>query len=498
MTYLLRVLFVCSLFAAIAIPAFHPRSGVAAESPRVVEQRSIEIPDSRIIAISPDGSAIAASSFDMERLCIYERDTRAERTCADMAPLEAALRIEDVVWSPDNSKLVLGERALERFVDGDLWVMDATTGVLTNLTDDGVNARLPFGDQEAEFDQVFVDVNPTWLPDGSGVTFSRSTWRDGEWRGNTIETVPVTGGEPEVLTTITTEEPGAVYFGMRWTADASTLFYTVAHRESDDPDNGIWRINANGTSAEKLVGRDVELGTVALAGLSPGGETVLAHYAWTDSITPPYRYALLDVASGELTPLPLQHPVMPELSVAWPAVLAPDGQHVVYVNRFSNPEFQLLIAPVDGGDEVVLTPDGLPGAVPISLTSALTWTTDGTLLINQSSPSAATLLTIEGVTEDASAATPIPNDELLVSPSVEPMSDELASGTTVTVNDNDVPLRSAPSIDAQTVAVLASGTVLTLVGPAVEGDGVTWIPVTELASGTIGYVRSEFINSIED
>ena len=54
--------------------------------------------------------------------------------------------------------------------------MDAVTGELTNVTEDGVNGRIPiFDTDEVEFTELFIDVSPTWLPDSSGITFSRST-----------------------------------------------------------------------------------------------------------------------------------------------------------------------------------------------------------------------------------------------------------------------------------------------------------------------------------
>ncbi|MCC6790391.1 MAG: hypothetical protein IT336_01835, partial [Thermomicrobiales bacterium] len=200
-----RMLIVCSVLAAVGLPFLSPGAGRAAETPSLVEQRLIEIPDSRIISLSPDGTAIVATSFGIDEICVYERESLAQRFCTDLAPLESGLRLDDIVWSPDSAKIVLAEQALVRFTDGDLWVLDAATGELTNLTDDGVNARLPFGESGVEFAEVFVDVDPAWLPDSSGVTFSRSTWRDGAWRGNTIETVPVTGGPPTLLTTLTTD-----------------------------------------------------------------------------------------------------------------------------------------------------------------------------------------------------------------------------------------------------------------------------------------------------
>ncbi len=467
----------------------------AGDPPQLAAQRSIEIPDTRLIAISPDGKSLAASDPGLNKLCIYEVETLAERVCADLAPLEAGLRLEDVVWSPDSTRLVLAEQAFVRFIDGDLWLMDATTGDLTNLTDDGVSARLVFGDKEVDYHELFIDVSPTWMPDGSGITFSRSIWRDGKWHGNTINTVPVGGGEPALLTIVTLDTPGVVYFGMRWTADASKLIYSVNPPDSGDPANGIWSVNAGGLGAGKLIGIGGKRGTPVIGGISPSADTILVYYpmlAGSYSADIDYVYALLDVPSGDLEPVTPQIEDAPDYITAMPAVPSPDGQFVLYVSRLTIPDHQVFIRSVGGGEEFSLVPDGLEAASPISLTASISWANDGTVLLHGPSPSAGTLLTVSGVTEFA--ATPQPDDSP-ATPTPVSSAGDIVTGATVTVNDNDVPLRSAPGTGAQTVATMTIGTELTVVGPAKEADGFLWIPVTDPATGTIGYIRKEFVET---
>ena len=70
---------------------------------------------------------------------------------------------------------------------------------------------------------------------------------------------------------------------------------------------------------------------------------------------------------------------------------------------------------------------------------------------------------------------------------------EIRVGTSATVAI-DVRLRAAPSPDAIAVADLARGAEVTVVAPSVEGDGFTWWPVTDPATGTIGYVRADVLN----
>ena len=91
-----------------------------AAEPVLLDQREIELPEMRILSLSPDGPAIAAASLSLDRLCIYETDSLAERICTGLAPQEAGLPMDDVIWSADSSKIVLAEQAFVRFVDGDL------------------------------------------------------------------------------------------------------------------------------------------------------------------------------------------------------------------------------------------------------------------------------------------------------------------------------------------------------------------------------------------
>jgi len=55
--------------------------------------------------------------------------------------------------------------------DSDLWVLDAVSGALTNLTDDGyIGSLFSLGD---DANPTFsIDSSPAWTPDGRSVTFS--------------------------------------------------------------------------------------------------------------------------------------------------------------------------------------------------------------------------------------------------------------------------------------------------------------------------------------
>ncbi|MCC6790390.1 MAG: hypothetical protein IT336_01830 [Thermomicrobiales bacterium] len=529
---ILRALFVSALALSFGPLAVFSDQTLAADPPRLLDQRTVVFDETRIIGISPDGGAIAAASWNYDELCVFETESMAERFCTDLSPLEARLRIDDVAWSPDSSKIALSEESFRYFIDGDLWVLDAVTGELTDLTDEGYNGEIPIFDRDAPVGDVYIDVSPTWLPDSSAVTFSRSTYRNGDWAGNAIYTVPISGGEPELETIVTLDTPGVVYFGMRWTADRSALYYTAVHPSSSEPINGIWRVNADGLDATRIVAPDDELGAPLLAGLSPDGTTLLVHYgvaAGQFGFSGPYLYALYDIPTGTLTPLTTD---AISTGAAWPAALSPDGRFVIYVTQMSDPAYQVFIRPVAGDEETPLVPDGIEaGAIPINLAAPITWSTTGTVLFPTRLLSEATLLTIDAgadatpdsrvtaeptlpavatqtaeptviaqpteVPSPASTETAPPTEtvEPTATPAGEP---DLALGDVVIVNDNDVPLRAAPGTGAETIATLALGTELRVLGPPETVDGFDWVPVADLEKVVVGYVRVEFIDQAHD
>jgi hypothetical protein len=202
-----------------------------------------------------------------------------------------------------------------------------------------------------------------------------------------------------------------------------------------------------------------------------------------------------DVASGAATPL-LPPPGSPQIAVVRTATLTPDGRYVLYATRLTDPNFQVFLHPVAGGADLPLVPEGLPGATTIEPTALVTWSDDGTVLLNYDLGKA-TLLTVAGVALPAHpAATPFAaaTPEAGLPANATPADAVFTAGETAIVNDNDVPLRSAPGTDAQTVATLAKGTALTVIGPPVIADGFAWVPVTDPTTATLGYVRAEFLS----
>jgi Tol biopolymer transport system component len=464
----------------------------------VAEQREIEIPDTRIISLSPDGTTVVAGkpSVGVDQLCTYDVATLAERACADLSVLDSGLRIDDVVWSPDGSRIAFSEDAFVRFNDGDIWVMDAATGALTDLTDEGIRGRLPlFNQGDSDVTEFFLDVNPAWSPDRQELAFSRSTWRDGEWRGNEIAVIPVAGGTPRTILQVTPDTPGVVYFGIDWQADGSRLFYNVNYPSTTDPKNGIWVVDVDGQNARQVAtATDPDLGPPMVVQVAPAGDRLLAFYivaATQFAIGGPF-YAIVDVASGETTPLTLEEAGAPEHAFVALATLSPNGSKVLYVSRLTDPDNQVFVRDVEGGEAIRLV-DGLPRAFTVAPGLIPTWASDGSVLMN-SDLDKATLLRIAGSEATPVVATVVPETPPAGTP--EPVAGEIATGAKVIVNDDGVRLRAAPSRDAATVLELDRGTELVVIGPSQEADGFVWWPVEEPETRTIGWVRAEFLSLV--
>ena len=369
---------------------------------RVTDRRTIELPGSRIISMSPDGASLAvarpAGGYQRGQLCVVDVVTLRDRSCADLSGLGSGLRLEDVTWSPDGQHLAFAETAFVTLRDGDLWLMDAATGALTNLDDDGFADRIPLTDIPAGT-SITVPVSPSFSPDGRTLAFSRSTF-DAAGRRNTISTVPVAGGPVTDLRTIA-ELPGIAYLGIAWTPDGDRIVYSIQAQKRDDLGNGVWVMDADGSDARLLVGRYQDTHGPAVLAMSPDGASLLL---WDPEAmgrfdAGPPVYAIADMAHGTPVPLePLGDRATPGASVAW-AGYSPDGSALMVLYRGTTPDLQAwarLDPLTDDPTEEPLVAGGLEMAGPVDRGIAPTWSGNGTLLLTGAGRfDTATLLTIE-------------------------------------------------------------------------------------------------------
>jgi Tol biopolymer transport system component len=407
------------------------------------------------------------------------------------------LRIEDVTWSADGSHLAFAEQGFVLLRDGDLWLMDAATGEITNIDDDGFSGNIiRLSSDEASDQPVSLPVGPAFSPDGKTIAFSRSVVQSGEWRGNDIAIVSVDGGEVQSLVQVTPDTPGVVYLGVRWAPDGSKIYYAVHDPDRDQPHNGVWVVDADGQNQRQVLPQtDPTMGAPAVAQVAPDGKTLLIYYPIAVSARTPGEvpvFAIADAETGTLHPILVPDPNAPEHSWVGLATLSPDGTKVLVVTRFTDTDRQVWVSDLDGSNAMLLgEPLSESGWVALGLIP--TWASDGSVLIPGGGAfSTATLLRIEG-----SEAQPVTTTEVPVTPGIGTptvLGGEIAPGATVVVNDDGVRMRSAPSRDAAAVLELDRGTELEVIGESVEAEGFVWWPVEEPETRTIGWVRAEFLS----
>ncbi len=494
-------------FAQDATPAATP----AGDIPNVTATREVTF-EGQYLSMSPDGKWIATFDPEDDLLCALDAaslsqevatpESEASRSCVSFDSYGIhSIAEENVRWSPDSSRLAFTENGAIFLVDADIWVFTPETGDVVNLTDDGVEGSLMiFRDDQRE--SLTMDLLPVWSPDGEQIAFARSPW-NGDWRGTQLMLVPADGsGEADVIGEVAVDMPMIVYFGMGFSPDGGTLYFTRAKTDPDDSNNGVWEISLDTYAFRHIAKRtDPERGYPTLASVSPKGDQLLLYDALFAGQFGPIDspYALLDTESDDVEPLIASSPDEPLALVPVRVAYSPDGEWLVYSGTGTSTASGLFLRPSSesgpGQDQLLF--DNPNGEFQFS---GVSWGSNGTIFA-QTSPQSGLIFDISGgnqppqISPAAADATPPASASAVVSGPVDPATVE--TGTELMTNDAVVALRSAPSTDAPVVAELSVGTTLVALGPVEDVAGFSWIPVREPDSGTIGYVRAELVSIAE-
>jgi Tol biopolymer transport system component len=468
-------------------PIAHPAASTATPSPATGgvpvggPVRTVELPAGRAVSMSPNGHYLAVAVPPQESLCVYDVATMAEVSCADLSVLNTGLRSEDVIWSPDSTRLAFSERTLVTFRDGDLWVIDAATGTLTNLTDDGYDGAILIPQDDGDDIEYFADVSPAWTPDSQYITFSRTIFGAGGIASNVVAQIPAAGGEVETLVPVG-DAPGIFYYRAHWSPDGERFYYSVAFPDLDNPDNGIWVYDkATGNARLLAVSDDPEFGTLVLREVSPAGDRLLAYYP---AALTSYGYVnrsvlrFVDPATGELSPVPDPAPESEIFEGTWIATFSPDGQYLLQAVGMDGSSRDFWATNLATGEATNVASD-LEGAVPIDHGLGPVWGTDGTVFVAWHVVGAH-FFPIEGAGLGA-----VPALE------ASPVSGQsgFAPGTTAYTNSL-TPVFAGPDANATVVSLLAPNRPVHILGDPVQNEQGAWYPILDPETQIIGYVHA--------
>jgi hypothetical protein len=468
-------------------------------APRLAAAQSNEVtayaPDGavRLIAVSPDGAKIAGSpDLGGDTLCVYAIASGDQLSCADLHARQIDLNIEDVSWSPDSATVVFGERPFVTFKDGDIWAMDAATGELTNLTDDGYEGELPFIQEQGNTAPVNADILPRVSPDGASIAFARTQFDDpAANKPSELWLLDLASGESRSVARFSETEPGLLYFNLAWSPDGGTVYVSVFHADLSNPENGVWAVNIETGRREQIAGAtaDFKGAAPAVMSVSPRGDALTVYYPALlgQYGTKESGFGLLTLATGEIEPIVAPASTGSEQVPA--AVLAPgftpDGSTLMYLTHgFTGVEGALVLRDLASGDEQIIElPDNAEPTVS-GYRDNLILGVDGTVLI-LTDLNTADLIQID---DPALLEHPEQVSSTAVRSAATPA---VSSPATREIAGSYVQLYAAPTTNAPVVFVVTAGDEVEQIGEPVEADGDTWVPVRDPASGTIGYVQQE-------
>ena len=501
--YALRALTLAILSAWMAAL---PMSAWAAEQAPETGISRISVPNGEIVGVSPDGRWLLAEhplppeggdvgiirAFqsdtddgpdqpdpDEPKLCVYAFDSLVPRSCTAPDVLEdgpGRLVVDDVSWAPDGSSLVFSEGSPVTGRDGDLWSLDAASGTLANLTDDGFAGNLPFGEQTAT--PVFVDTQPAFSPDGASIAFVRS--------GRSADAPFVTGialfdlatGEVGMLPELPDDPIHTITGNLGWAPDGTWIWFTTAG--IDETAIGLWSAGVDGSEPERITAPAADRGEdLWLLEVDPAGEFALVAFPQAMNRLQPPFFGLIDLATGDAVPFEQSTDI--DAGFVYAATFAPDGRLVLLERVPGGDQSEddvRLLSRESGADQVDVLAGGLPEASIRPFQSGLAVLPDGRI------------------------AYPSPRDDDIIpwtvvsfgeQSAVAPLSGSTFATGTAVVTTVETPLRATPSADGLTVLVLPAGARLVIVDTAVEIDGIVWWPVREPESGALGYIPQAYL-----
>lgn len=350
---------------------------------RIAGERELAV-DARYVTLSPDGQWLAGVGPD-STFCVWDIETLTPACDEQRLPI----RGETVTWAPDSSAVAFALDAILMLYESDIYVYELDSGELTNITDDGIEGDvLDTLDTGAPIDDV-----PAWSPDGERIAFARSHWGADDEPGSTsIMVIDRAGGEPAELLPLDVEEPLAIWMPMHWLPDGMLLYSQIA-RDVGDPRNGVWKLNVDdGSSPLQIVpgGEEAEIPGPRISDTADGHAIVYSYWLMgrfeADAQTP--LFWLVDVAAGERTSITVPGGDARIIDAGF----SPDGSTALLVTAAPAEGARLMILDVASGE---ITPlDTTSRDTPFAA-GPPQWATNDTVLLLVPGAGDPLLLTLE-------------------------------------------------------------------------------------------------------
>lgn len=314
--------------AAAATPApATPVASPAAANPvpsstgwRIADERQLDLgSDPGYVAMTPDGQWLAGLG-PQGTVCIWDVATLAPACVEEVLPV----REETLTWAPDGSAVAfaLNLRGLQ---ESDIYVLERESGTLTNLTDDGVAGDL-LSEELADENPPLDDV-PVWSPDSQRIAFVRS-FAGAEGSSTSIMWIDRAGGEPVEVLPLDVDEAQAIFMPMHWLADG-TLLYSQMVLDLADPHNGVWTVGVDdGASPLQLVpgSEETDVPGPWVSDTADGRAITYSYWLMSQSaFGEEPLFWVVDIATGEQTPLQVPPGIAPGPVRIVDATFAPDG-----------------------------------------------------------------------------------------------------------------------------------------------------------------------------
>lgn len=318
------------------------------------------------LALSPDGARLfALDPVDPARACILTIATAA--ACDDTGYGQPnAILDNSITWAPDSSAVAFGLNVPMLGIDPDILVIDAATGVIANLTDDGDTALT---------DGLPYDVYPSWSRDGMSLAFQRLTI--GEPGSLALMRVPRTGGEPTTLAAMPEDQELRLNAPLRQLPDDSWLFSSGFRMP------GISRLAPDGSIHTLVDGDpDGDYPNPILASVAADGEwAAFATTVGRENSANAGKVAFIDLESNAVIPIDVAGAprVLP--------IFSPDGRDLLFVTEERDVPATAWLVPAGEATPVELAridppAESLAGLAAMPLQPAVGWSRANTILVH--------------------------------------------------------------------------------------------------------------------